>query len=138
MLPRHSELIFFFFFNDTATTEIYTLSLHDALPISPFHPWRISKVCYSPFDFISLALTPTGSRVSYVPPSMHLCSTNFCSKYGMGYVLTDRSVDLHFTVMTEIGRASCRERVKISVVAVSLKKKKLLAVQCGGTMQNDI
>src|SRR5216683_3864285 len=29
-----------FFFNDTATTEIYTLSLHDALPISP---WRTSK-----------------------------------------------------------------------------------------------
>src|SRR6185369_18098136 len=27
-----------FFFNDTATTEIYTLSLHDALPIS--HHWR--------------------------------------------------------------------------------------------------
>src|SRR2546430_9155082 len=25
--------MFFFFFNDTATTEIYTLSLHDALPI---------------------------------------------------------------------------------------------------------
>src|SRR2546430_17366663 len=25
--------VFFFFFNDTATTEIYTLSLHDALPI---------------------------------------------------------------------------------------------------------
>src|SRR5438445_13561616 len=27
--------LLFFFFNDTATTEIYTLSLHDALPISP-------------------------------------------------------------------------------------------------------
>src|SRR3712207_8737321 len=27
-------MIVFFFFNDTATTEIYTLSLHDALPIS--------------------------------------------------------------------------------------------------------
>src|SRR2546425_8286662 len=27
-------IILFFFFNDTATTEIYTLSLHDALPIS--------------------------------------------------------------------------------------------------------
>ena len=26
-------IIVFFFFNDTATTEIYTLSLHDALPI---------------------------------------------------------------------------------------------------------
>src|SRR2546425_7942339 len=31
----HCSYIFFFFFNDTATTEIYTLSLHDALPI-----WR--------------------------------------------------------------------------------------------------
>src|SRR2546430_13562857 len=28
------DVLFFFFFNDTATTEIYTLSLHDALPIS--------------------------------------------------------------------------------------------------------
>src|SRR5258708_15796291 len=27
-------VLFIFFFNDTATTEIYTLSLHDALPIS--------------------------------------------------------------------------------------------------------
>src|SRR5260221_731879 len=33
---KHIYLVprFFFFFNDTATTEIYTLSLHDALPIS--------------------------------------------------------------------------------------------------------
>src|SRR5258706_7940426 len=30
---RPHSLFFFFFFNDTATTEIYTLSLHDALPI---------------------------------------------------------------------------------------------------------
>src|SRR5438034_2905282 len=37
-LRRSSRLriTFLFFFNDTATTEIYTLSLHDALPI-----WRI-------------------------------------------------------------------------------------------------
>src|SRR5438874_12308567 len=31
-------IISFFFFNDTATTEIYTLSLHDALPISAWPP----------------------------------------------------------------------------------------------------
>src|SRR3989442_15168154 len=31
-------ICFFFFFNDTATTEIYTLSLHDALPISQVEP----------------------------------------------------------------------------------------------------
>src|SRR5260370_17491753 len=36
LLPRLSSL--FFFFNDTATTEIYTLSLHDALPICPGRP----------------------------------------------------------------------------------------------------
>src|SRR5687768_18245949 len=29
------SILLSFFFNDTATTEIYTLSLHDALPISP-------------------------------------------------------------------------------------------------------
>src|SRR6267154_6791628 len=32
--PVPSLFLFFFFFNATATTEIYTLSLHDALPIS--------------------------------------------------------------------------------------------------------
>src|SRR2546422_4572325 len=32
-LLLHTLISFFFFFNDTATTEIYTLSLHDALPI---------------------------------------------------------------------------------------------------------
>src|SRR3712207_7993920 len=31
---------YFFFFNDTATTEIYTLSLHDALPISDVRAQR--------------------------------------------------------------------------------------------------
>src|SRR3989442_10521323 len=42
-LPPYKRILFllflpsfiFFFFNDTATTEIYTLSLHDALPICP-------------------------------------------------------------------------------------------------------
>src|SRR3712207_7331883 len=36
-------LCFVFFFNDTATTEIYTLSLHDALPIYRQH--AVAKVC---------------------------------------------------------------------------------------------
>src|SRR2546427_6296065 len=36
-------MLFFFFFNDTATTEIYTLSLHDALPI-----WSAKKVKRAP------------------------------------------------------------------------------------------
>src|SRR5256885_10126351 len=36
---------FFFFFNDTATTEIYTLSLHDALPISVTRGSDCASVC---------------------------------------------------------------------------------------------
>src|SRR3989449_8865703 len=38
--PSHS---YFFFFNDTATTEIYTLSLHDALPILRFVGDRVER-----------------------------------------------------------------------------------------------
>src|SRR2546430_13325627 len=34
MVPTELQFLCFFFFNDTATTEIYTLPLHDALPIS--------------------------------------------------------------------------------------------------------
>src|SRR6267378_7764150 len=34
-----------FFFNDTATTEIYTLSLHDALPIFTGPRWRVAGSC---------------------------------------------------------------------------------------------
>src|SRR3712207_8224539 len=44
----------FFFFNDTATTEIYTLSLHDALPI--YHPLQTSpqsfRVCLLPGEAV--------------------------------------------------------------------------------------
>src|SRR5260370_39076995 len=35
--------VLFFFFNDTATTEIYTLSLHDALPIYAASPGRDAR-----------------------------------------------------------------------------------------------
>src|SRR3712207_7916989 len=46
---------FFFFFNDTATTEIYTLSLHDALPIS-FDPNVFSSRDQLLFTLVSLAV----------------------------------------------------------------------------------
>src|SRR5438874_7473882 len=44
----YSARHFFFFFNDPATTEIYTLSLHDALPISHCHT---QKSDYTPLAF---------------------------------------------------------------------------------------
>src|SRR2546430_3812673 len=46
----------FFFFNDTATTEIYTLSLHDALPIFG-HELTINADRFTPIDATSI---PTG------------------------------------------------------------------------------
>src|SRR3712207_6944735 len=56
-----------FFFNDTATTEIYTLSLHDALPISVA---RVSNPCErcGTRHTASLELPPTSSC-----PSCTLC-----------------------------------------------------------------
>src|SRR6267378_8667551 len=45
------SVLFFFFFNDTATTEIYTLSLHDALPIFS------AQVCHSAGSPSVMALT---------------------------------------------------------------------------------
>src|SRR3712207_6976793 len=51
---------FFFFFNDTATTEIYTLPLHDALPISPLGEGAAAATVY---------LDDDGSRERPVAPS---------------------------------------------------------------------
>src|SRR2546426_6616659 len=49
----------FFFFNDTATTEIYTLSLHDALPILLHQHYRVFGVCR--------VLSPLTSQANTVP-----------------------------------------------------------------------
>src|SRR3712207_8035495 len=52
----------FFFFNDTATTEIYTLSLHDALPISSLP--RIDSRRDHPRRLLPLPLRPSGLPAS--------------------------------------------------------------------------
>src|SRR2546430_10494323 len=60
----------FFFFNDTATTEIYTLSLHDALPISVLIVLESSWICLS-HSFMCLAWS------GVAPPA--LSSASYCS-----------------------------------------------------------
>src|SRR2546430_11765233 len=63
----------FFFFNDTATTEIYTLSLHDALPISTPSPPRFRAVSAAVttirratcLDRKSTRLNSSHSQISY-------------------------------------------------------------------------
>src|SRR2546430_9071862 len=52
----------FFFFNDTATTEIYTLSLHDALPIFTVGTQQEMEAFQSAFDAVMKGSTTTGYR----------------------------------------------------------------------------
>src|SRR3712207_7172621 len=56
-------MMYFFFFNDTATTEIYTLSLHDALPISQSissaSRWAITRSSAGALPSRRLAATAT-------------------------------------------------------------------------------
>src|SRR5258708_27893538 len=66
MLP---ESCFFFFFNDTATTEIYTLSLHDALPI-----WDLGgePAVRRGDQGRARPVPPAGHRRSVRRPALHL------------------------------------------------------------------
>src|SRR3982751_7004932 len=75
-LPASTALAYaltlFFFFNDTATTEIYTLSLHDALPIScgcSASGWRTGPAtcrrCASTRDRKSTRLNSSHDQISY-------------------------------------------------------------------------
>src|SRR5688572_31799244 len=70
----HLLISFFFFFKDTATTDIYTLSLHDALPISlgesaapeaRWRAWRCRVPCRCRADRKSTRLNSSHSQISY-------------------------------------------------------------------------
>src|SRR3712207_8288041 len=58
-------LALFFFFNDTATTEIYTLSLHDALPISSAEAASHTEGSVSMPGVTEVVERPAAVRVRY-------------------------------------------------------------------------
>src|SRR5574342_1255617 len=67
-----------FFFNDTATTEIYTLSLHDALPISPI---KWSGICSSALHLVSVRAICADRKSTRLNSSHHRISyAVFCLK----------------------------------------------------------
>src|SRR5258708_35202838 len=97
MLLRRLALLLCVFFNDPATTEIYTLSLHDALPISASRETSGSERALQGGRDVPHALgRRPGRRPSACGTSRPPCSA--------------RSEPL-VSRLAEIGRASCRERV---------------------------
>src|SRR2546429_6939339 len=80
---------FIFFFNDTATTEIYTLSLHDALPISSSD---LDEVPLSARSFANISyLAPFTAPVEPSDPTMaRITAVSFGGSSGLN---VDLSVD---------------------------------------------
>src|SRR5258707_2470571 len=66
---------FLFFFNDTATTEIYTLSLHDALPISRCQTRAIQQR----EQFVRRLRNHGFPRKATIPPSVLIASVSISS-----------------------------------------------------------
>src|SRR2546430_3608762 len=85
---------FFFFFNDTATTEIYTLSLHDALPISRQRN-------------DSFALCATTSRMPVGSPTMQLAGLMPCCTRSATRRRTPRSEE-HTSELQSQSNLVCR------------------------------
>src|SRR2546429_9986841 len=94
--------ILFFFFNDTATTEIYTLSLHDALPISDFGQplgiWGVGPGPYRVLPFLPPLTVRDG--VGYAADGamnpLYYYIPFFFDQLGMkvGETINDRSLNL--------------------------------------------
>src|SRR3989442_6502472 len=63
MPPGQPRCVVSFFFNDTATTEIYTLSLHDALPILLTAPVTGSVLAPPRLQLLALKLPPPGGTL---------------------------------------------------------------------------
>src|SRR6266850_8217635 len=76
---RALKLIVFFFFNDTATTEIYTLSLHDALPISG----QTRELCALPVHLLPEPVEAHNERSAGDRKSTRLNSSHLVISYAV-------------------------------------------------------
>src|SRR2546427_10227522 len=94
----------FFFFNDTATTEIYTLSLHDALPIS-FEHIDLEVEAVHRHDVAHLV--DGAMRAVLGQQRLGIGQRDPVFEFGPAHAAC-RALERE---KSEIGRASCRERV---------------------------
>src|SRR2546426_9689150 len=83
----NSSFLFFFFFNDTATTEIYTLSLHDALPI-----WLPKSPGATPLEFARQVAREWRDAAPFVRPLADL----YCQvRFGQTPLSSDETQKVH-------------------------------------------
>src|SRR2546430_3734497 len=106
-------MFFFFFFNDTATTEIYTLSLHDALPILQLA--EDAGVAPAPAPGAAIDRSPRrGDRKSTRLNSSHsqISYAVFCLKKKKNHILSRVPVrQLSFRCVSQVVRSRVRDRV---------------------------
>src|SRR5258706_2958918 len=110
---RSTSFFSFFFFNDTATTEIYTLSLHDALPIfssigfSGFPVGEMLNIDYADVDQAAktLAENPELALGIKVRETIEVVGTNGLEPLKRAILACERSGVRGARVMCHIGNA---------------------------------
>src|SRR3712207_7253330 len=106
------SIAIFFFFNDTATTEIYTLSLHDALPISLFE---------------LLAENPDQRALLQADPSLIPAAVEEALRLITPLQLTARTTSREVTLQDRKSTRLNSSHANISYAVFCLKKKKKLS-----------
>ena len=112
-----------FFFNDTATTEIYTLSLHDALPI-----WRDPRKQFETFAFDESVSKMKDLQIGMQLPGIVTNVTNFGAFVDVGVhqdglvhisELADKFVKDPTTVV------KVHQKVKVTVTNIDIPRKRI-------------
>src|SRR5256885_12110838 len=93
----------FFFFNDTATTEIYTLSLHDALPISSAKNCRRESPAGSRRRLAVAREAGLFRAVAVDRKSTRLNSSHLVISYAV-FCLKKKNTNTHCTTITYVSR----------------------------------
>src|SRR6201746_2640169 len=114
----------FFFFNDTATTEIYTLSLHDALPISSTTRPEVLHPSAIPVSTIAVVCTSSKDRKSTRLNSSHMSISYavFCLKKKKKKNTDDKYpvTPIICTVRTQLRRRNPRRQCYLARDAISV------------------
>src|SRR5215216_3084680 len=103
ILLEFFRFVFFFFFNDTATTEIYTLSLHDALPINRYTNLLLVGVALEASALVLGGFGPTEATPEFNPL---LTSAGLASWIALGMVAVTALIGVMIRITLRGPRAS--------------------------------